>query len=114
MIRRMLFTATIMLTAVSGTAGTITNGIWSPNGCGAEPKPPVIEQSSVDAYNQSIKAINEWQQKANTYNTCLINEANKDNALIAKAANDEQDRFHALIEKIKSATDKAKAKLDRN
>ncbi len=114
MIRRILFTATIMLTAFSGTAGTITNGVWSPGDCGAEPAPPVVEQSSVDAYNQSIKAINEWQQKANAYNTCLINDANKDNALIAKAANDGQSRFHALIEKIKSDTDKAKAKLNHN
>ena len=114
MIRRMLFTATIMLIAVSGTAGTITNGTWSPNDCGVEPASPVIEQSSVDAYNQSVKAINEWQQKANAYNTCLIGEANKDNALIAKTANDEQSRLRAVIEKIKSDTDKAKAKLDRN
>ncbi|MDD5322712.1 MAG: hypothetical protein PHD43_19290 [Methylococcales bacterium] len=114
MIRRMLCTATIILTAVSGTAGTINNGTWSPSDCGAEPAPPVVEQSSVDAYNQSIKAINEWQQKANAYNTCLINEANKDNAHIAKTANDEQGRFHALIEKIKSDTDNAKAKLDRH
>lgn len=114
MIRRMIFIAAIMLTAGSGTAGTIANGTWSPSGCGAEPVPPVIEQSSVDAYNQSVKAINEWQKKANAYNTCLIDEANKDNTLIAKAANDEQSRFRALIEKIKSDTDKAKAKLDRN
>jgi hypothetical protein len=114
MIRRLLFTATIMFSTVSGTAGTITNGNWSPNGCGSEPATPIIEQGSVDAYNQSVKAINEWQKKANAYNTCLIDEANKDNALIAKAANDEQSRFRALIEKIKSDTAKAKAKLDRN
>lgn len=63
-------------------------------------------------YNKSVKAINEWQQKANTYNTCLINEANSDNALIAKVANEEQSRLRAAIEKIKTETMAAKAKLD--
>ena len=74
---------------------------------------PVIEQSSVDAFNNSVKVINEWQQKANAYNTCLINEANADNALIAKMANQEQSRFWATIEKIRTYTDAGKAKLDK-
>ena len=114
MIQRTLFAAVIMLAAVSaGTAGTITNGTWSPSGCGNVAEIPVIEQGSIEAYNKSIEAINEWQQKANTYNTCLINEANADNALIAKTANEEQSRMRAAIEKIKTETDTAKAKLDR-
>ena len=74
---------------------------------------PVIEQSSVDAFNNSVKMINEWQQKASAYNTCLINEANADNALIAKMANQEQSRFRATIEKIRTYTDAGKAKLDK-
>lgn len=102
----------MVATLAVGTAGTITNGKWSPSGCGTEPVVPVIEQSSVDAYNKSVKAINEWQQKANSYNTCLINEANADNALIAKMANEEQSRLRAAIEKIKTDTGAAKAKLD--
>jgi hypothetical protein len=113
MIKRLFFTAAIMLTAVSGTAGTITNGAWSPSGCGTEPAVPVIDQSSVDAYNQSVKAINDWQQKANTYNGCLIKEANVDNTLIANSANDEQARLRAAIEKIQTETTAAKAKLDK-
>ena len=113
MIQRTLFSAVIMLADVSAvTAGTIDNGVWTPSACGNVPVAPAIEQSSVDAYNQSIKGINEWQQKANTYNTCLINEANADNALIAKTANEEQARFRAEVQKIKTETDAAKAKLD--
>lgn len=113
MIQRTFITVVIMVATVSvGTSGIITNGTWSPSGCGTEPVVPVIEQSSVDAYNQSVKAINEWQQKANTYNTCLINEANADNAIIAKMANEEQSRLRAAIEKIKTETAVAKAKLD--
>jgi len=103
----------MMLAAVSGTAGTIANGIWSPSGCGTEPAVPVIDQSSVDAYNQSVKAINDWQQQANAYNACVIKEANTDNSLIANAANDEQARLRAAIEKIQAETTAAKAKLDK-
>lgn len=111
--QRTFFTALIMGATVSvGTAGTITNGTWSPSACGTEPLVPVIDQSSIDAYNRSVKAINEWQQKANSYNTCLINEANADNALIAKTANEEQSRLRTTIEKIKTDTDAAKTKLD--
>lgn len=113
MIKRLFFTATLMLTAASGTAGTIANGAWSPSGCGAEPVIPVIDQSSVDAYNQSVKAINDWQQKAHTYNGCLIKEANADNSLIANTANDEQARLRAAIEKIQAETTASKAKLDK-
>ncbi len=114
MIQRIFIAAVIMVATPSvGTAGTITNGAWLPSGCGTEPIVPVIEQSNVDAYNKSVKAINEWQQKANAYNTCLINEANADNALIAKTANEEQSRLRAAIEKIKTDTTIAKAKLDR-
>lgn len=45
MIKRLFFAATMMLTAVSGKAGTIANGVWSPSGCGAESVVPVIDQS---------------------------------------------------------------------
>ena len=113
MIQKTFFTAVIMVaTASVGTAGTITNGTWSPSGCGTVPAVPVIEQRSVDAYNKSVKAINEWQQKANAYNSCVINEANTDNALIAKTANEEQSRFRAVIDKIKVDSTAAKAKVD--
>jgi len=112
MVNRLFFAAALMFTAVSATAGTLSNGSWSPANCSTEPAVPAIDQSSVDAYNQSVKAINEWQQKATAYNSCLIKEANTDNAIIANAANDEQARLRAAIEKIQAETTAAKAKLD--
>ena len=88
------------------------NRTKSRSGCGTEPVPPVIEQGSVEAYNKSVMAINEWQQKVNSYNTSLINEADTDNALVANTANGEQSRLRVAIEKIKTDTDAAKAKSD--
>ncbi len=113
MINRLFFTAALMLATVSGTAGTIANGGWLPSGCGTEPAVPVIDQSSIDAYNQSVKVINDWQQKATAYNGCLIKEANADNSLIANSANEEQARLRTAIEKIQAETTAAKAELDK-
>jgi hypothetical protein len=113
MIQKTFFTAIILVAGISaGTAGTISNGAWSPSACGAEPEVPVVEQGNVETYNQSIKTINDWQQKANAYNSCVINEANADNALIVKTATEGQNKFRAAVEKIKTATDAAKAKLE--
>ena len=113
MLQRTFMTAIIIVATVSfSTAGTISNGTWSAGACGIEPVAPFVEQDSVDAYNQSIKTINEWQKKVSAYNTCVINEANTDNALIAKTATEEQNKFRAAVEKIKASTDTAKAKLD--
>ena len=113
MLQKTFFTAVILVAAVSvGIAGTISNGAWTPSACDAEPDVPVVNQDSVETYNQSIKTIDEWQQKANAYNACVINEANADNALIAKTATEGQIKFRAAVEKIKTATDAAKAKLE--
>ena len=113
MLQKNFFTAVILVAAISaGTAGTISNGAWSPSACGAEPEAPVIEQDSIETYNQSIKTINDWQQTANAYSICVINEANADSALIAKTATEGQNKFRAEVEKIKAATDAAKAKLE--
>ena len=94
-------------------AGSINNNVWSPSACGNEPEIPVIKKDNIETYNQSIKAINEWQQASITYNTCMVNEANADNALIAKIANEKQNKFRVAVEKIKVDTDAAKALLDK-
>lgn len=113
MLQKTFFTAALLVAMIPiGTAGTISKGAWSPSACGVEPEVPVVNQDSVETYNQSIKTINEWQQKANAYNACVINEANADNAVIAKAATEGQNKFRAAVEKIKTATDAAKVKLD--
>jgi hypothetical protein len=113
MLQRTFFTTVILAATVSVcSAGTISKGVWSPSGCGAEPTLPAINQSTVDAYNKSVKIINDWQQKVGTYNTCVVKEANDDNAIIAKAANERQTKLQKLTEKVHADTEAAKAKLD--
>ena len=112
--QRTFFTIAMLTASISVcSAGTITKGVWSPSSCGAEPALPNFKQATVDEYNKSVKTINDWQQKAITYNGCLIKEANADNTLIANSANDEQARLRIAIEKIQAETSAAKAKLDK-
>ena len=116
MTQRPIFTITVLLAAISTgtTAGSIANQAWSASGCGTEPEAPVIENSNIDAYNKSIKAINDWQVKVQAFNECVIKEANADAALIAKTANEQQSRLRSVLDKMKSDMDSAKAKLENN
>lgn len=96
----------------SSNAGTLVNGSWSPMECGERPVAPAISTTSVMDYNRSVEAINEWQKHAQQYNSCLVDEANADNALIARTANDQQAKFREEIDQISAEADKAKAVLD--
>jgi hypothetical protein len=103
-----LFTASISVCS----AGTINKGVWIPNGCGAEPTPIAVNQTTVDAYNKSVKQINDWQQKLSNYSACVVKEANDDNAAIAKTANDKQAKLQAMSDKVHADTEAAKVKLE--
>ena len=94
------------------SAGTMVNGNWVPAGCGVKPEVPLVDDKDVDAYNKSVAAINDWQQKARTYYECLIKEANADNNVIADTANHEQAAYREAVQKIGTAVDAAKKKLD--
>lgn len=110
-----LLISTICIASVAGPAyaGSISNGKWSPIGCGNNPEVPLIDKSSVDAFNNSIAAINDWQQKSRTYLECLINEANADNKLIADSANKEQEQYREKLEKISTAAKAASNAMEQ-
>ncbi|MFI3189564.1 hypothetical protein BCS42_00095 [Crenothrix sp. D3] len=113
MSQRTFFTVIMLAATVSVcSAGTITKGVWSPSGCGAEPVLPALNQATADNYNKSVKTINDWQQKVGAYSACVVKEANEDNASIAKSANEKQGKLQALTEKVHADTEAAKAKLD--
>lgn len=106
------FFIALMLFHDSSHAGALVNGNWSPTGCGERPVVPVLGTASVEDYNRSVEAINKWQERAHQYNSCLIDEANADSALIAKTANDQQTRFREEIDRIGAEADKAKNVLN--
>jgi hypothetical protein len=69
-------------------AGTITNGVWTPSGCGADPGPaPEMNGKSQSTYTASAKEFQAWQDKAKAYVTCLSAEAKTDQAAIIDTDN---------------------------
>lgn len=92
-------------------AGTLKNGNWSPSGCGSVTDAPLVDDSSIDAYNNSLAAINEWEQASAIYFNCLVNEANQDSKAISNGATREQLNFRQTLEAIKASADQARARF---
>jgi hypothetical protein len=95
----------------TATAGSLTEGKWTPTACGVEPPAVTLDLSSVGAYNRSIAAVQTWQKQTNAYSACLIGEANADNGAIVAAVNAAQQRAKAGFERIKADADSAPEKL---
>jgi hypothetical protein len=111
-VRIVIAALTLLCTALSVHAGTLINGKWTAPACSVMPPEPEIDTSGVDAYNRSLKQIREWQPQAQAHIECVVKEANADNAIIAKAATTEQERFRDEVAQIKTTAEDAKKKLD--
>ena len=103
----------LLITAFAANAGTFEKGAWSASGCGAMPETPVVDSSSVDAFNRSVGKINEWQQQIQTYHDCMIKEANADNAAINRSATSEQSRINEAVEKVNKEAAAGKQKVEQ-
>ena len=108
--KSLLFFFLILLTPTSSSAGTLINGAWSPSGC-EKPEPPIIESASAEKFNQSVDAINEWQDRALKYNSCLIKEANADSELITKTANDVLANMQKEIDRVVTEAENVRVDL---
>ncbi len=84
----------------AANAGSLNDGSWSPGGCGVMPDVPTVNSNSADTINKSIAAVNDWQKQLQTYDECMIREANVDTTAIAKSANAQQTRYREASEKI--------------
>ena len=98
--------------SLAAHAGALENGSWAPRGCGARPEAPVIESTNPEAYNRSIGLVNVWQKQLQSYNDCLIKEANADAAAINHAANAEQTQINEAIQKVNADATAARSKVD--
>lgn len=102
----------MLLIYTSSNAGTLGDGTWLSSKCGEKPVQPSIDASSVDGFNRSLETIRVWQERANEYHTCLVEEANADITLIADTANEAQEKFQVQVDKISQDAIKIKADLD--
>lgn len=105
----------VFLVSWSGlsNAGSLVNGEWTITKCGDKPATPSVNDKDIDSYNESVKAINNWQAQANKYYGCVVSEANADNAAIAQKANQEQAGYKQAFEAIAASLEAAKKKVDK-
>ncbi|ARO88379.1 hypothetical protein EBAPG3_011680 [Nitrosospira lacus] len=96
----LLTSPALIAVALGANAGTLNNGSWSPGGCGTLSEAPAVDSSSVDTINRSIAAVNEWQKQVQSYDECMIKEANADTSTIANSANAQQARYREASQKI--------------
>lgn len=107
-----IFILLLLVHVAPSNAGSLANGSWSPSGCGEYPEPPVVDSTSADKFNRSVDAINDWQDRALKYHSCLVDEANADSKLITDTANDIQAKFQEEIDRVVTEADNAKAELE--
>lgn len=108
------FAILALATAFDLSAGTLSGeGVWTPSGCGDHPPdPPALDQASLDAFNASLEAVIEWRRNAKTYYECLVKEANSDNAIIARTANEEQAKYRETSDQINTDAAAIKKNLE--
>lgn len=112
--RIVLLASPVMLAvAFAANAGTLDNGNWSPSGCGTLSEAPAVDSSNIDAINQSIAAVNEWQKQIQSYDECMIREANADTSTIANSANAKQTQYREASKKINADAAAGREKFGR-
>lgn len=99
-IYRLLVVVGLNLLALNTHAGTLTNESWKPSNCGEKPEVPEFNEESIEAFNQSTLAVNEWLKTSSTYMKCLADEANVDTKRITDAAAAEQKAHKELLESL--------------
>jgi hypothetical protein len=110
----MIFSFVLSLLALSASAGALKDGIWLPSNCGIRPIPPVIDTTSLDNYNASVTAVNEWQKTVKDFDTCLVKEANTDAALVSDTAKSEQATLKQIAEEIKNKLEVGRQELQQS
>lgn len=107
-----IFLFLLLVVHAPSHAGSLVNDAWSPSGCGEKPEAPIVDSTSAEQYNRSVDAINDWQDRAVKYLSCLVNEANADSKLITDTANDIQAKFQEEIDRVITEADNAKTGLE--
>ena len=105
-------TVVTLCLAFTANAGSLSNGAWSPSGCGTRPEPPAIDSGSASAYNRSITQVNDWQKQIQVYHDCVIKEANLDIGAINNAASAEQTRINQASGNLNIELSRGRDKLE--
>lgn len=87
MIRILAVAAAFTALSVAAQAGTLQNGVWTPN-CPAMPgDAPEWSTKSPEAFNKSQKAVQDWQTHVVAYSDCIKGEVKADQEVVVGTAN---------------------------
>ena len=111
MLSRLIAAAAFATLAVgTAQAGTITNGVWTPN-CPENPGPaPTMDGHNSASYSKSAKEYQAWQDKAQPFQQCLNNEAKADQTAVIDGFNKTEG---VLVESSKAFQDAANAAMEK-
>ena len=103
--------AVATLLATAAQAGTVTNGQWTPSGCGPAPQAPQLDLSTADTFNRGVETVNAYRQAIGPYLDCIIKEANSDIQVIGQSATATQQAAKAANDKIQADVKTAQEKF---
>ena len=86
LIRIFAATAIVALSSVA-QAGTLQNGVWTPNCPNVPGDAPEFSTKSPEAFNKSQKLVQTWQSTVIAYNDCMKGEVSADQGIIVGTAN---------------------------
>lgn len=102
----------LCLGTVSATAGTLTKDGWEPSECGPKPIAPALNYDSVPGFNESVAAINAWQQESVVYFSCMAKEGSADVKRIHDKVEQQQKDYKDLVESINAETLDVKQRVE--
>jgi hypothetical protein len=93
-------------------AGTLTNGVWTPN-CNPPGDVPAISSKSPTAFNESQKTLKVWQDAAQQYADCVKTDTKADQEAVVSGGNGAIGKLNDQINAMKQAQDDAIAALKK-
>ncbi len=108
MLTRMLIAGAIAAFSIGAAqAGTLTNGVYTPNCPTAPGDAPPFSTKSPDAFNKSAKEVQAWQQSVTAYNDCMKTEVKADQEAIVGTYNTNIKRLSDQISGVNAAQQEA-------
>ena len=113
-IRTLAVAAAFAGLSFAAQAGTLQNGVWTPNCPSVPGDPPEFSTKSPDAFNKSQKLVQDWQSKVIAYNDCLKGETKADQDVIVGTANADIKKLSEQISGLSADQQAAVEKLKKS
>ncbi|MDD5271707.1 MAG: hypothetical protein PHU14_03195 [Methylovulum sp.] len=109
--RLAMFTG-LCIMAATAFAGTLKKDGWEASGCGAKPVAPELNYESIPAFNDSVAALDAWQQTTVPYFECLVKEAAADIKKISDTVSQQQKDHKEFVEAINAEAAAVKQRVE--